>query len=191
MITLMLRHNVGALIYCSARKRISVSNPPGLDLENEDKHKLNIPSLPAFEMYTGLEFTKTIQYLKLKPESTFILSARYGLIRGDQVIIPYEAKITLSNYRAVVDGWVRNVNGNRGIRSFIDSKFNLLVVRLSKPYMLAMDYLVSKLGLNPCVGDRIIVYSPILGPFDECPNVELIRVRGQGDYVKRIINLQH
>ena len=165
-------------------------NPPGFDLENEEKYKLSLPSLPAFEMYTGLEFTKTIQYLNLKPDSTFILSARYGLIRGDQVIIPYEARITLSNYRAVVDDWVKNANGNGGVRHFINSRFNLLVVRLSKPYMMAMDYLMGKLGLNPCVGDRIIVYSPILGPFNSCPNAKLIKVRGQGDYVKRIKDLR-
>ncbi|WP_291766224.1 DUF6884 domain-containing protein [Caldivirga sp. UBA161] len=186
----MLNHNVGALIYCSARKRINVPNPPGFDLDDEDKYKLSLPSLPAFEMYTGLEFTKTIQYLNLKPNSTFILSARYGLIRGDQVIIPYEAKITLSNYRTVVDGWVRSVNGNGGIRHFINSRFNLLVVRLSESYMMAMDYLVGKLGINPCIGERIIVYSPIMGPFNTCPNTELIRVKGQGDYIKRIKNLR-
>ncbi|ABW01093.1 DUF6884 domain-containing protein [Caldivirga maquilingensis] len=187
----MLRRGVGALIYCSARKRVSVPNPPGFDIENEDKYRLSLPSLPAFEMYTGLEFTKTIQYLNLKPDSVFILSARYGLIRGDQVIVPYEARLTLSNYRAVVDNWIKRMNGNRGVDYFINTRFNLLVVRLSKPYMLAMDHLTSKLGINPCVGDRIMVYSPILGPFNTCPNAELIRVKGQGDYVKRIRNLQH
>ncbi|MFP3239661.1 MAG: hypothetical protein RXO26_05450 [Caldivirga sp.] len=177
------------LIYCSARKRIRLDNPPGFDLDNEDYYTSTLPSLPAFMMYTGLEFVKTIQHLRLKPESVFILSARYGLIRGDQPILPYEAKITVKNYTTVVDGWIRSRRGNGGLNSFINSRFNLLIVRLSRPYMMAFSYLTRKLGINPCIGGSINVYSPIMGPFENCRNATLIRVRGQGDYVKRIMEL--
>lgn len=180
------------MINCSARKSIrGLPNLPSLDLDNEDKYASTLPKLPAYRMYVGLEFTKTIQYLNLSPDSVFILSARYGLIRGDQEIIPYNARITPSNYVNIVNGWVKSPHGNRGIKLFIGSRFKLLVVRLSRPYMLAFDYLVNKLSINPCIGDRVMVYSPIIGPFKLCNGVTQVRVRGQGDYVKKIRELMN
>ncbi len=45
----------------------------------------------AADMYTSLLFQKTMAYARrLKPRRIFILSAKYGLLKVDDVIEPYE-----------------------------------------------------------------------------------------------------
>jgi hypothetical protein len=53
----------------------------------------------AAELYTSTWFKRSLQYArKLKPDSIFILSAKYGLVGLDEEIEPYD--VTLNRMRA-------------------------------------------------------------------------------------------
>lgn len=59
------------------------------------KSKLNVPA-KAKNLYTSDLFRSSLQYAYyLKADNIYILSAKYGLVELDQVIIPYE--MTLNN----------------------------------------------------------------------------------------------
>lgn len=182
---------IGALIHCTRTKKINP--PPGIrpsfDIEREGYYRSMLPRVKAYEMYRGPEFKATVGLLRslgLGEESLFILSARYGLIRGDFEVVPYDARITPSNVGWVVEHWLGSGMANSGLQHLLSSRFDVFVVRLSRPYMLALGTLADRLNVSFCVGDRIVVYSPIQGPFTKCPGTLHIRVRGHGDYVRRV-----
>lgn len=48
---------------------------------------------PAREMYQGALFKKSVAYIERLRIPWFIISAKYGLMKPDQIILPYELKI--------------------------------------------------------------------------------------------------
>ena len=67
--------------------------PRRLALIGCSKSKLSTPAR-ARDLYTGSLFTKSLRYAELTCDATAILSAKYGLVQLDDVIHPYNAKIT-------------------------------------------------------------------------------------------------
>lgn len=81
----------------------------------------------AINMYIGNYFQKVSRYAKsLQPDLLFILSAKYGLLRSNQVISPYN--ITLNNFTlSQIKNWSNLVINDLKKVSNIDSdKFIIL-----------------------------------------------------------------
>ncbi|AEA12769.1 hypothetical protein TUZN_1293 [Thermoproteus uzoniensis 768-20] len=71
---------------------------PGMDLEREELYRSALRGFvkPAAEMYGG-SFKKVREIAeavaRCLPVDLYILSARYGLIRADELVVPYEATL--------------------------------------------------------------------------------------------------
>lgn len=83
------------------------------------KSKLNTrTAVPAYQLYTGQLFKAQYNYatlvLGLRPTRIYILSARYGLLRSDQPVAPYEATLAKMS-REDVYYWTRRVWDGLGI----------------------------------------------------------------------------
>ncbi|CCC80804.1 DUF6884 domain-containing protein [Thermoproteus tenax] len=97
------------LAHCTKRKKVDWSSVvealkvrglgvPGFDLERENTYREALQSFikPAVEMYGGsFAQVRSIFYRvrQCARAELFIVSARYGLIRWDEPIIPYEATL--------------------------------------------------------------------------------------------------
>lgn len=78
----------------------------------------------AGEMYTGNLFTKSRRYAekKLNPDKLFILSAKYGLLRQDEVIEPYD--MTLNDMGvAAKRQWADKVLRQLGSHTDLDNDY--------------------------------------------------------------------
>ena len=93
----------------------------------------------AGKMYTGDLFTKSLRYAekKLNPDKLFILSAKYGLLRLDEVIEPYD--ITLNDMGvAAKRHWADKVL--RQLRTHTDIDNDHFVFLVGRNYR---DFLIS------------------------------------------------
>ena len=72
------------------------------------KSKLKYPA-KAKDLYTSTLFQSNLQYAyQLKPDTIYILSAKYGLLELDQIITPYELTLNTMT-EAEKKGWSRRV----------------------------------------------------------------------------------
>ena len=64
----------------------------------------------ARNMYISSLFTKSLKYIEniLKPDITYILSAKYGLLKLDEIIEPYNETLNTKN-KAEQQNWANNV----------------------------------------------------------------------------------
>lgn len=86
----------------------------------------------AGDMYTSALFRKMMAYAgRLTPRSTFILSAKYGLLHPDTVIEPYEQ--TLRRMKGPVrEAWAHDVLG--ALRHTCDLETDQFVFLAGEPY---------------------------------------------------------
>ena len=149
---------------------------PGFDLENEDEYRRLLGDFvkPAIDMYDGPEFKVLRQFRRCI--DTFILSARYGLIRGDRSIVPYDAYLSKARVdELILDRWRRY--GNWDLDRLVSGNWDVAIIRLSKAYL---TYFM-KVMEDPCkLGREIHVLSGKYNPI-KCNNVIDHHVRGIGD----------
>lgn len=96
------------------------------------KSKKKLYGVRAIDLYNGPSF-KIIR--KYKPENVdvLILSAKYGLIRGDDIIDYYDEKMTPSKAETISEA-IRNV-----LQTIIEeSEYDEMFVNLGKDYILAL-----------------------------------------------------
>jgi hypothetical protein len=86
----------------------------------------------AWEMYTSPLFRKMMDYAQsLKPKNIFILSAKYGLLRLDEMIEPYEQ--TLKNMKSAYKRlWAQGVLAE--LRKHCDFDADNFVFLAGAPY---------------------------------------------------------
>jgi hypothetical protein len=69
--------------------------------------KLSTPA-PARELYTSTLFKKSLAYAESRCSTTYVLSAKHGLVALDKVLAPYDHKLE----RAAAPAWANRVAGD-------------------------------------------------------------------------------
>jgi hypothetical protein len=148
------------------------------DLENQ----LTDYRLPAAEMYTGLQHTRLMEginyFQQARPQdevNLWIVSAGYGLISGEQRIVPYEC--TFQDMKAKqIHEWSRHLNIPRDLRDVLAKQSDLVIVLLSESYLRALEL------------DAEIMYkSPTL--FLVSKN-SMRFVKGQGQFFRLVLQIK-
>jgi len=127
------------VINCSKKKvidlgvvRSRLGTVPSFDLEREYEYRQVLSDFmkPAIEMYDGPEF-KVLRRFRGCID-VFILSARYGIIRDKDLIIPYDAYLGNADY-SVISTWA--MYGNWGLNELTSKTWDLAIIRLSVPWV--------------------------------------------------------
>ena len=135
---------------------------PSFDIELEDKYRNVLSKFikPAREMYGGT--FRAIRNLanKLralgKQVDVYIISARYGLINENDLVIPYEA--TLKGLRKEdIERWSRKLKIEPRLNELLGTgNYDVIIVALPREYAIAMGAALDKL-LNM---DNVILILP-------------------------------
>ena len=111
------------------------------DRENE----LATFKTPAEDLYTGQQHVRLMQGLnyfrdKRGAESIdlWILSAGYGLIRGDREVVPYECTFQCMKSKELID-WSDHIQVSAQIRKIFAIPADFTLVLLSDPYLRALQ----------------------------------------------------
>jgi len=123
---------------------------PSHDLENERVYREALRDFvkPAGEMYGG-SFTAVKNLAEAlrragKEVDVYILSARYGLIREDEPIVPYEATL-----KGKPKEWIRQWSARLGVENklfkALSKKYDLIIVVLPKEYAHAVESVLHRL----------------------------------------------
>ena len=170
------------VINCSRRKiidlgivRSRLGTVPGFDLEREYEYRRVLSDLvkPAIEMYDGPEF-KVLRRFRGCVD-VFILSARYGIIRDKDLIIPYDAYLGNADY-SVISTWAKY--GNWSLNELTSKTWDLVIIRLSKIYTKFFMKLIEK----PCaLGNEMHIIGGRHIDLLNCENSVHHYVRGPGE----------
>ena len=147
---------------------------PDFDLENERWYREVLSDLakPALDMYDGPEFRILRRFRDCI--DAFILSARYGIISGDRLVIPYDAYLGNAD-ESIVQRWA--IYGNPDLGRLISGRWDYVIIRLTRTYMGYFRRLV----VNPCVLGGEIHVITAKGNTLNCDNAVHHFVRGPGD----------
>ena len=169
------------IVNCSRRKSVNMEEVrrrlgrvPGFDLENEGWYREVLSDLvkPALDMYDGPEFRVLRRFRDCI--DVFVLSARYGVVSGDRLIIPYDAYLGNAD-EYIIQRWA--VYGSPDLGRLISGRWDYVIIRLTRTYM---SYF-RKLVINPCaLGEEIHVITARSNTLN-CGNAVHHFVRGPGD----------
>jgi hypothetical protein len=170
------------VINCSKKKvidlgivRSRLGTVPSFDLEREYEYRQVLSDLvkPAIEMYDGPEF-KVLRRFRGCID-VFILSARYGIIRDKDLIIPYDAYLNNADY-SVISTWA--MYGNWGLNELTSKTWDLAIIRLSKVY----TKFFMKLIKNPCaLGNEVHIIGGRYIDLLNCEGSVRHHIRGPGE----------
>lgn len=129
---------------------------PSFDLENEDTYRRVLRNFikPASEMYGGT-FTAVKNLVKSfrecgKQVDFLIVSARYGIIREGDLILPYDA--TLKGMKASeVRRWSIERRVNQALKELAKEPYDLAIAVLPKEYFTAVKEALSQLSADKLV----------------------------------------
>ncbi len=147
---------------------------PGFDLESEEWYREVLSDLvkPALDMYDGPEF-RVLRHFR-DCIDVFVLSARYGIISGNRLVIPYNAYLGNAD-ESVIQRWA--VYGNPDLGRLISGKWDHAIIRLTRTYMGYFRRLV----VNPCVLGREIHVITARDSILNCSNAVHHFIKGPGD----------
>lgn len=189
---------------CTARKAVDIEKVkkvlkdhglpfPSFDLGLEEKYREVLRPFVrrASEMYTGQLFRAVRGLVDAlrgmgKEVDLYIVSARYGLIRDDHEVVPYDATL-----RGKGRGWVRAWSTELSVEEKLDraireGNHDLVLLVLSKDYAVAVEGVIYRLVDDP----RAILVVPrsVLKKVDSA-KAKIISVKGIGTKTKIIKEL--
>ncbi len=134
--------DIFVIVSCTKRKSVDprlveerIGAKPSFDLEREWEYRKMVGDLviKAISLYQGRLFDVLRRYNNCV--SIYILSGRYGLIHGDDYILPYDAylKEAPSN---IFEKW--SSYGNWGLKSLKSRKWRFGVICMSHTYLKAL-----------------------------------------------------
>ena len=148
----MTNHNIAILTSCTGTKQYKPDN----ELTQQDFAKLSDAefaqrvqdlsdySLSASQMYTGNQHARLmagVEELRASGSNVdvFIVSAGYGLLEGNQEIVPYEC--SFSNMKAQeIEDWASKREIPQNVRRLIENAdYDLLLVLLGDDYLRALQ----------------------------------------------------
>ncbi|WP_238375092.1 YaaA family protein [Vulcanisaeta thermophila] len=186
------------MLNCSMRKRYEeevrklLGGLPGFDLENEGRYRELLRDFvkPAIEIYDGPEFRilrKYHDYIINGLIDVYVLSARYGIIKGTSEIIPYNAYLgSVKDPSEVINKWFRY--GNWGLNELKQGGWDYGIIRLSRVYARYFINLVP----NPCslAKSLYLLLSGKSANYLSCQNGIHVPIRGVGSsqhYLEKIL----
>ncbi|GAB5491380.1 MAG: hypothetical protein Phog2KO_15950 [Phototrophicaceae bacterium] len=107
--------------------------------------RLDAYRTPAEDIYTGLQHVQLMEGVRqfradsgVDSLNTWIVSAGYGIISGDEAIVPYEC--TFQTMKASeIDTWAKHLNIPASARDFFALEADLVLVLLGKQYLRALQ----------------------------------------------------
>ena len=155
----MTMNKILILTSCTSKKK---SNPSNLltidDFKNKDLLKTREEELTeykckAIDMYKGLQHTNIIDGVnQLKelsiPVDVAIISAGYGLLLEDDMIVPYEVTFNNMNTTELTD-WAKHLNISHDVNELIKG-YDIILVLLGGKYLKALE-LPLHLNMNQIV----------------------------------------
>ncbi len=109
----------------------------------------DLPRAAARELYSGMQHRTLMRGLDHLPagvsEELFIVSAGYGLVRGDELLFPYEATFS-GQPRRVVEAMSRELDLHASMARLFAESVDCTLVLLGTEYLRAAR-------LNDCPGD--------------------------------------
>ncbi|MEM2704321.1 MAG: tRNA-guanine transglycosylase DpdA [Candidatus Bathyarchaeia archaeon] len=164
---------MAVLTYCTEQKNVNWSKVdellshfalprPSFNIEEETRYRAikNIPLFNAENLYLGSfrVIKRAVEALRKEgvQVDVFFISARYGVLKGDDNIIPYDA--TLANKS---EEWIRNWSIKLGVEGKLkwlltSKKYDVILVNLTKDYYIAIRELIKELLSN----DRVVLILP-------------------------------
>ncbi len=142
---------------CTGEKKLQFKEQLSLqDFQNGNEHIAMMEQkyakylLPAEQLYTGQQHVRLMEAVNRFRKSSndfaerididlFILSAGYGLIQGDQKILPYEVTFNSFNTSELLE-WANALNIPADFRSVLNREYDLAVVILGEKYWQACDF---------------------------------------------------
>ena len=142
---------VAIITYCTREKSVDMLkvqkilrsyglNMPRGDLEHEEKYKKILGAFikPAEEVYSGsFKYVRRLANVLRKngvKTDVYIVSARYGLIRGDTKIVPYDYSLEELSKNELKD-WLKSREILEKLyRILNDNNYDLIIVNLTKTY---------------------------------------------------------
>ncbi|MCS7387028.1 MAG: queuine tRNA-ribosyltransferase family protein [archaeon GB-1867-005] len=165
--------NILVITNCTAQKNVEWRkideklrsyglSKPKFDIENEGLYRKLLSEfiLKAEDMYAGnfrvvKRGVNKLRSKGVKVDVVFI-SARYGVIHGQDRIIPYDATFS-GKSSDWIRKWASKHNVEEKILSYVKDDYDLIIVNLSKAYLLAAEEAVNKLLMD----DRAVIVAPI------------------------------
>ena len=128
---------------------------PSFDLELEDVYREVLKPFvkPAGEMYAGSFSTvkNLVEDLRRagKKVDLYIISARYGLIREDREIVPYEASLK-GKSRDWIRSWSRRLKVDENLMGLVrEGGYDLIIAVLPREYAYAVENTINMLANDP------------------------------------------
>jgi len=177
---------IAIITYCTQEKNIDLNRVarilserglslPGFDLEREKEYWkiLRAYAKRAEDMYSG-----TFKYVRkligdLRKSGfqidVYILSARYGLITGDTIIIPYDA--TLKDLNSVqIKEWASKRKVNEKLMDILNKQYELIIINLNKDYIKPIKEVLEKIINN----NKVLAILPLSKHFKQATSKSLI-----------------
>jgi len=156
------------IAHCTAEKEVDIEQVrrslavkslslPSFDLEKESEYITVLKEFakPAEEMYGGTfrAIRNLVNRLREcgKSVDLYIISARYGVISGKQVIIPYEASLK-GLTKEKLTKWAERLGAKEKLEHILLNNYDLIIVVLPREY-----YAAVKDTLNPLLQKSNVV----------------------------------
>ena len=168
---------------CTGEKKFTVPNcltqkdfeKSSLFLKKREQ-ELNKYVIPAEYMYEGMQHKRLMQginYMRRNSNNIeidlYILSAGYGLIKGNKPIAPYEC--TFSNMKkSEITAWADHIHIPKDIRNLLCNHYELVILALGDKYLEAC-----KFDKNFIFQNRTIVF---------CSNSNINRLPNANNIIK-------
>jgi len=151
---------------------------PSFDFEREDEYLkvLSKFAKPAEEMYGGSFRTirNLVEMLREcgKSVDLYIISARYGLIPGNRVIIPYEASLKGLAREELVK-WAEQRSINRELTRILYRNYDCVIVVLPREY-----YLAAREAFEPLLLRRNVIMIVPSSPIAKRQHIKALTLPG-------------
>jgi len=131
---------------CTGEKKIEMKT---VTCETIDKYGLDglknqgLSQLPAWQMYTGKQHLAIIEAVKELRRKKFnvdwyILSAGFGLIHENQMIVPYECTFNKMGKKEIIERG-KKLAVNISFKKLLDQNYDVLFSLLGSNYLLPLD----------------------------------------------------
>ena len=143
-------HNILIITSCTGEKKFHPDNqlvqtdfeaPPILSSREKE---LSEYSLPAGEMYTGLQHLRLMEGIKSLRDKfgnsvvdLFIVSAGYGLIPENKMVVPYEVTFNTMNGTGIL-AWSKKLHIHQDLNQLI-AQYDLVIFLLGDKYLKAIE----------------------------------------------------
>ena len=143
-------HNILIITSCTGEKKFHPDNQllqtdfEDASLLSSKEKELSQYALPAGEMYTGLQHLRLMEGIKSLRDKfgnsvvdLFIVSAGYGLIPENKMVVPYEVTFNTMNGTGILS-WSKKLHIHQDLNQLI-AQYDLVIFLLGDKYLKAIE----------------------------------------------------